>query len=191
MPARIVRCSVPRSTCSLISFFDFGYRFGGDDFCGAQFDVHERVDGDARIGNCGSGFWVLGAGVRVQGSGFGARAALIRTQVSPSRFSCRSGARAPRLGTGALAFGAPAAVAIEVRASRGGADPTQNLLARCRNDRRQQDRREANGFGRVEQDLASVDRPVTDPSQAPMAPFPRCAGSSRSINRKIAAGGAS
>ena len=47
MPATIVRCSVPTSTVSFISFFDFGTRSAVEHLRHAQVDLHEVVDGDA------------------------------------------------------------------------------------------------------------------------------------------------
>ena len=144
MPATSVRCSVPTSTDSFSSFFDFAHLLGGQHLRDAQLHLHEVVDRDALVspargGRSGRGGGRCGAGGGRRAGGraprCGARPAVHGLSAHGRSVSLR-GHSGPSWSQHAFAVVAPAAVAVEVEIVARRADAAQDLAARRRHDRR-------------------------------------------------------
>ena len=175
MPATIVRCSVPTSIDSFISFFDFGTRSAVEHLRDAQLDLHEVVDGDARRRPARRrGGAVRPARLaRALRGGAGADAAADRSHGVSLVDIVTVAAVASRRGqSGRPCCNASRSPSARQRASRSSrrsrrrmrhAEPAQDLRRRLRHDRQQQHGRDADRLGRVEQHLRRARSASPDP----------------------------
>ena len=174
MPATSVRCSVPTSIDSFSSFFDFGTFSAVEHLGDAQIDLHEVVDRDPVVGRRGAAAararpparrrCGLRAPVRPALGASADRVTAVSWSTSSRggavrRLRCAATARRPS--TIVRSPLVPPRGVASRRTSAAGrrlADAAQDLRGRRRHDRQQQDGRDAQRFGDVEQHLAQTRR---------------------------------